>query len=135
NIPDHGRDALPAPYSMSTEPVVSTPAFSGGLTLFRESIPLSMSCRTPSAAIHYTLDGSEPTEESPLYTEPLVLSESAQIRAKAFKEGMQASPEASAQATKAFFRPGLKLAGLHSGCRYTYHLGTFSETADVRLSP
>ena len=135
NIPDQSRDALPAPYSMSTTLVVSTPAFSGGLTLFRESIPLSMSCRTPEAAIHYTLDGSEPTEESPLYTEPLVLSESAQIRAKAFKEGMQASPEASAQATKAFFRPGLKLSGLHSGCRYTYHLGTFSETADVRRSP
>ena len=133
--PDHSRDAFPAPYSLSTEPVVSTPAFSGGLTLFRNSIPLAMTSRTPGVAIHYTLDGSEPTQASPLYTEPLELTASAQIRARAFKEGMQASPEASARATKAFFRPGLKLSGLRNGCRYTYHTGVFSETADVRRSP
>ena len=133
--PDHGRDKLPAPYSLTTEPLVSTPTIPGGLTLFRGTLPLSLSSRTPGAAIHYTLDGSEPTQASPLYTEPVTLKESAQIRARAFKEGMQPSPEASARATKAEFRPGLRLAGLRSGCRYTYHLGTFSETADVRRSP
>ena len=133
--PDHGRDKLPAPYSLTTEPLVSTPTIPGGLTLFRGTLPLSLSSRTPGAAIHYTLDGSEPTQASPLYTEPVTLKESAQIRARAFKEGMQPSPEASARATKAEFHPGLQLAGLRSGCRYTYHLGTFSETADVRRSP
>ena len=133
--PDHGRDKLPAPYSLTTAPLVSTPTIPGGLTLFRDTLPLSLSSRTPGAAIHYTLDGSEPTQASPLYTEPVTLKESAQIRARAFKEGMQPSPEASARATKAEFRPGLRLAGLRSGCRYTYHLGTFSETADVRRSP
>ncbi|MDE5838147.1 MAG: chitobiase/beta-hexosaminidase C-terminal domain-containing protein, partial [Paramuribaculum sp.] len=37
------------------------------------------------APIHFTLDGSEPTEESPVYTEPVVISESADIKAIAFR--------------------------------------------------
>lgn len=37
--------------------------------------------------IHYTLDGTEPTEESPVYTEPVVLKESAEIKAVAVRPG------------------------------------------------
>lgn len=133
--PDDGRDSLPGPYSMSTEPMVSTPAFSGGLSLFMDSKELSMTCRTPGAAIRYTLDGSEPTEDSPIYTGPFVLTESANIRARAFKEGMQPSPENFAAATKAWFRPAARSGGLSQGCRYTYHLGQFSWSADVLKSP
>ena len=132
--PDHGRDGLPAPYSLSTEPIVSTPALPGGLTLFKESVHLEMKCRTEGAAIHYTLDGSEPTEDSPLYTEPFVLDKSARIRARAFKDGMQPSPEASVEATKADFHPTAKVSGLQSGCLYAYHRGAFEWTADVLRS-
>jgi hypothetical protein len=70
-----------------------------------------------------------------LYTEPFVLDESVTIRARAFKEGMQPSPEIKSVATKAVYRPAAKIAGLKNGVRYTYHLGEFSETADVRRSP
>ncbi|MBD5256290.1 MAG: family 20 glycosylhydrolase [Bacteroides sp.] len=37
------------------------------------------------APIHYTLDGTEPTEESPVYTEPVILTETADIKAKAIR--------------------------------------------------
>ena len=132
--PDHGRDNLPAPYSLSTEPIVSTPALPGGLTLFKEPVSLLMTCRTGDAAIHYTLDGSEPTEESPLYTEPFVLDKSARIRARAFKEGMQPSPEVSVEATKAEFRPAVSMAARNPGCKYAFYRGAFEWTADVLRS-
>ena len=135
NTPDHGRDALPAPYSQSTQPVVSTPSVSGGLSLFKGSVPVALGCRTEGAAIHYTLDGSQPTEASPLYTQPFVLDKSARIRARAFKEGWTPSPEASLEATKAHFRPAASVSGLQNGCRYTYHLGQFSWSGDVKKSP
>ena len=129
------RDAFPAPYSLSKKPVVSTPVLPGGLSLFKGSVELVMSSRTEGATIHYTLDGSEPTEASPLYTQPFALDHSATIRARAFKEGMTPSPEARAEATKAEFVPALKLIGLKNGCRYTYHLGQFAWSADVKKSP
>ena len=133
--PNHSRDDLPAPYSLSTDPIVSTPTLPGGLLLYKDAKEVVMDCRTEGAAIHYTLDGSEPTEASPLYTGPFVLDESVTIRARAFKEGMQPSPVVKSVAVKAVYRPAAKVSGLKNGVRYTYHLGAFSETADVRRSP
>ena len=133
--PDHRRDALSAPYSLSKEPVVSTPALPEGLSLFKESLDLVLSSRTEGAAIHYTLDGSEPTQDSPLYTGPVQLDHSALIRARAFKAGMKPSPEAFALATKAEYFPAAKVGALKNGCRYTYHQGEFAWAADVKKSP
>jgi hypothetical protein len=106
-----------------------------GLLLYKDAKEIVMGCRTEGTAIHYTLDGSEPTEASPLYTAPFVLDESVTIRARAFKEGMQPSPEVKSVAVKAVYRPASTVSGLRSGVRYTYHTGEFSETADVRRSP
>lgn len=41
------------------------------------------------APIHYTIDGTEPSETSPLYTEPLELTESAVIKAIALYPGVK----------------------------------------------
>ena len=49
------------------------------------------------AAIHYTTDGSEPTEASPLYTGPLTLTATTVLRAVATEDG--ALPSAQAAAT------------------------------------
>ena len=133
--PSHARDSLPAPYSLSRELPVSTPAVEGDLSLFRDSAEVVLSSRTEGAAIHYTLDGSAPGPESPLYSGPFVLEESAQIRAVALKEGMQPSPEAKLVATKAHFRAPSVPAATTPGCRYTYHRGRFSRVADVLRSP
>ena len=133
--PDSGRDQLPPPYSLSTRPVVSTPAISGGLSLFKGSVEVSLVCRTEDAAIHYTLDGSQPTEASPQYVKPFELDRSARIRARAFREGWEPSPEVDVEATRAEYRAASRVSGLKNGCRYTYHLGQFSWSADVKRSP
>lgn len=39
------------------------------------------------AQIHYTIDGSEPTISSPLYTEPIVINQTTQIKAVVAKDG------------------------------------------------
>lgn len=46
--------------------------------------------------LHYTLDGSEPTEQSPLYTVSIPIAEPLRLRAKGFKYGYYPSAEASA---------------------------------------
>ena len=42
-----------------------------------------------NAPIRYTLDGSEPTEESPLYKKPLEIREACMLKARAFRTGIQ----------------------------------------------
>ena len=39
------------------------------------------------APVHYTLDGTDPTEQSPLYKEPVSITEKAVIKAAAFRNG------------------------------------------------
>ena len=132
--PDHGRDGLPAPYSLTTEPLVSTPCSSDGLSLFKGSASLEFSCRTSGAEIRYTLDGSEPTAESPLFTAPVTLDKTTTVKARAFKDGMSPSPLASFKASKADYMKPEKTFGSVLGCQYTYHLGMFRETSDVLAS-
>ena len=133
--PVGNRDHFPAPYSLSDKPIVSTPAISGGLSLFKGSVAVTLSCRTEGAAIHYTLDGSAPTEASPLYKGPFALDHSARIRARAFKEGWTPSPEICPMATKAEYRAPVQLKGLRHGCRYSFCEGTFAWSEDVEKSP
>jgi non-lysosomal glucosylceramidase len=50
---------------------------------------VQIEAETPDATVHYTLDGSEPTVESPTYTGPFTLSSSATVRARAMKGDRQ----------------------------------------------
>lgn len=133
--PFHGRDYMEPPYSMSDGNIVSTPYAGGNLSLFIDHTEISLGCRTAGASIHYTLDGSIPTESSPLYEKPIGIDKSCTVKARGFLEGATPSPIFTVQATKAIFRDPARKTGLRSGCRYTYHLGAFSETAHVLASP
>ncbi len=54
----------------------------------REGDSIVMTTETEGAEIRYTTDGTEPTEESALYTEPILLNGNTIISAKAFKNDM-----------------------------------------------
>lgn len=48
---------------------------------------LTIKCSTPNAEIHYTIDGSEPTLNSPVYTVPVLFTEAATVKAIAIADG------------------------------------------------
>jgi hexosaminidase len=60
---------------------------------------ISITCTTPKAEIRYTLDGSIPTEKSPLYTKPFAIQNSVMVKARAFKKGVPPSFVATQQFT------------------------------------
>jgi uncharacterized repeat protein (TIGR03806 family) len=77
--------SLPGP-KVLPPPVFST---QGG----RSETPfeLQLTHPDPDAAIHYTLDGSAPTVQDPVYTHPISLGQSTTVRARAFKNGFTRS--------------------------------------------
>ncbi|MBO4624970.1 MAG: GH92 family glycosyl hydrolase [Bacteroidales bacterium] len=133
--PSSERDALPHPYSLTEDPPVCPPSIQGQLFLFKDETQVSLGCKTPGASIHYTLDGSEPTEESPLYEEPFTISESGPIRARAFRKGMPPSPYVSQTAHKLYFHPSADREDLKPGCRYTYHEANFTILSQIESDP
>ena len=73
--------------------LVSTdvPVFSPGAGSYADSVEVVMSSPTVGALVYYTLDGSDPTEESLLYEEPLVLKETTTVKAVSGGEGYAVS--------------------------------------------
>src|SRR5207244_4586838 len=55
---------------------------------FGDAIPVTINhgLYWNQAGIHYTLDGTEPTGDSPVYKGPLMLADSATIKARSFVE-------------------------------------------------
>lgn len=54
---------------------------------FLESTMVMLTSDLPSASIRYTVDGREPTAESPRYAGPFTLRSSAIVKARAFRDG------------------------------------------------
>ena len=71
--------------------------FSHSTMTYTEPFQLVLSSReqTPGTEIHYTLDLSSPDEKSPVYSEPIEISTSGQVRARTFSPGLMPGPEMS----------------------------------------
>lgn len=65
--------------------------------VFADRVRVEMLVPAPDIAIRYTADGSMPTEKSPIYREPLTLTETTTVRALAFRKGERLSGIASAR--------------------------------------
>lgn len=67
---------------------------------FTEPFALQLSSPSRAAVIRYSLDGNMPTNSSPIYANPIPVSDSVQVRARAFEEGRLPGPVR----TEAFIR-------------------------------
>lgn len=69
----------------------STPEISPPAGTYFGSVDVTIASATAGAAIHYTTDGSEPTESSPRYEVPLTRTETATVRARAYRADLDPS--------------------------------------------
>ena len=69
------------------ESIVVVPAINADANTFFDSLTITMSHPIDGAAIHYTLDGSDPDENSPVYIQPILLKQTTKIRAAALQDG------------------------------------------------
>ena len=65
-------------------PVIENPVFEPASTELEAGEFITITCATEGVNIYYTIDGSEPTEESTLYTEPIEFTEDVTIKARAY---------------------------------------------------
>ncbi|MDP8221585.1 MAG: chitobiase/beta-hexosaminidase C-terminal domain-containing protein [Candidatus Stygibacter frigidus] len=70
---------------------VATPIFNPSGGTYTTTLDVSIYCSTSGATIRYTLNGTEPTTSSNLYMNPISLSSSTTMKAKAFKNGWNES--------------------------------------------
>ncbi|MCB5268640.1 MAG: chitobiase/beta-hexosaminidase C-terminal domain-containing protein [Candidatus Cloacimonetes bacterium] len=76
--------------------MAGTPTFDPPAGAYTSPINVSMSSSTAGASIRYTLDGSEPTTSSQLYSTPIAINSNTTIKAKAWADDYEPSYVATA---------------------------------------
>ena len=93
--PNYTQSAV-ATASYTLPPTVATPVFSIAGGAYPVAQTVSISDITPGATIYYTTDGTLPTQNSPVYKNPIAVSSSTEIMAIAVESGYFNSALASA---------------------------------------
>jgi hypothetical protein len=73
--------------------ITAEPAFSPAPGLLKGDTAVTLACRTPHATMHYTVNGSQPLNSSPIYSAPVMVKGTAlTIKAFASSPGKKDSP-------------------------------------------
>ena len=83
----------------SVTPTVALPTFTPAAGTYYEAQNVTIGCATEGATIYYTLDGTDPTTESTVYSTPIAITETTTVKALGVKEGMNNSNIATATYT------------------------------------
>jgi len=92
-VPPPGIDWEPPVFDPIPLPTlqVAIPVFSVLSGSYSSAQTVYIVCLTAGATIYYTLDGTEPTQNKTKYVSGLIISVNTTLKAKAFKDGMDAS--------------------------------------------
>jgi alpha-L-fucosidase len=116
--------------------VVRSPKISAESDIFHNDLKVSLSSNLEVAEIHYTLDGSLPTEDSAVYRDAILLDDTTSVKAQIFRDGQPVSRIVEKSFRKILPRPAEKSAGGMSGLHYAYYLGDWERLPDFEsLSP
>lgn len=86
----------------------------------------------PEISVHYTTDGSEPSPNSPQYSEPLLFSESTTVKVRLFRDGQPASGLLSRKLEKVTPWPARAEKGAQPGLQYAYYEGVWKSVAELK---
>ncbi|GLH73831.1 alpha-1 2-mannosidase [Geothrix limicola] len=93
-----GSGEADRPHTSVNEHLIQpAPYVAEGDLLFQERTAVKLASPLSGAVIHFTLDGTTPTEASPRYEAPIELRDSATLSFVAFAKGLPPSPKAEAR--------------------------------------
>ncbi len=112
--------------------VFSAPVISTKMPRFLESTRVQIAASSAQVEARYTLDGSEPSVNSLLASDALVVSRSCTLKARAFFEGRAVSATSSLVLTKVAPRESLGFKPSGSGLTRMRWVGDFEKLPDFR---
>lgn len=99
-------------------------------TLYQDKTTVTMEAAFDNLAIHYTLDGTEPTRQSPRYTQPLTIAQSATLVTRAYTTDGRASRAIKMPLRKMAPQAPAKVKKTEKGLRYAYYEGDWQFIPD-----
>jgi predicted alpha-1,2-mannosidase len=102
---DWGTDLSGLFYYKPEKVSVEIPHIEAESEVFYKSQAIKLYCNTPGAKIKFTLDGSNPDLSSPLYVDPIILSETSTLQCFAYTDDENLSSTISARFIKSLYPP------------------------------
>ena len=125
---------MDAPAEGEPPQTVAPPEFSSSGGDYSEPVGVAITTSTSSATIHYTTDGTDPTESSPAVSGVVTIGQSGTLRAKAWRTGYDASTITSATYTLHVVAPSVSPAGGSYGGPVTITMSTSTTDATIRYT-
>jgi len=100
---------------------------------FLNSMKIEIVCDNENAVITYTLDGTEPDENSSEYVKPITLTKTTTVKARTWIKGLHPGYTVTRKFRKIDMWPAVKISGLKPGLRYEYkeaYALIFADTKD-----
>lgn len=94
---------------------------------FLDPLPVELSCPNPGAMVRYTTDGSDPTASSAVYQEPIKLTSTTMIKARAFLEGANDTHVASMEFYKLNLHDATAAPKIEAGLQAAYYEGSWEK--------
>ncbi len=110
---------------------VATPAFTVAEGTYNAVQSVEINCGTDDATIYYTIDGTDPTTSSSVYSSAISVTQTTTIKAFAVKDGMTNSAIASATYTLKCVAPSFNPAAGSVGYGTEIALSTTTEDATM----
>ena len=125
-----GSAAKERPYSENGKAVTKLPFVKSGDPLFEKSVTVTLDCETQGSQIRYTLDGSEPNENSTIYSAPFVIDKTGVLKIRSFSSDILPSISVAIPFTKSVPRESIATTTVKQGLAYDYYERFFVTTAD-----
>lgn len=120
---------------------INPPQFLPEQNVFTDTLEVTIVSQTPHVEIRYTIDGSEPTALSPLYTAPFKIEKTCQVQARAFRstgrseeqtipfttDGTRVSDISFAQFSKVRMSGAVKVKEVKPGLNFEYMEGRWMQ--------
>lgn len=119
------------PYSENGDIITSLPYIKSGKKLFSNNTIIDLACDTENTEIRYTLDDSEPTENSSLFKKPIKISESTILKMRSFHKEIESSVTITYEIEKVEFNEPINLDRVEQGIHYDYFERFFVSTEDM----
>jgi hypothetical protein len=107
-----------------------SPAIRAPEDVFIDALTITLEAHEDDAALHYTLDGGDPTTDSPRYTGPITLTETATVKAASYKDGMLVGSVTEATFRRVEPREPVPVEDLRPGLECAYYEGTWTQLPD-----
>ncbi|MHC4122390.1 MAG: DUF2961 domain-containing protein [Planctomycetota bacterium] len=105
-------------------------------SIFIDKATLELSTKTKGTKIYYTLDGSEPTSESKQYTNTIIVTNTTELKAKAYKENYLPSPVSTIKLRKTSYLKPMNPKNVVNGLNYRVYKGEWQNLPDFsKLEP